>query len=123
MRKFLLLGLFVSLAYVANLYFSTGSLPFLPQPKLTKEEKVVSALKERFLDVRHRYASLDPENEFLPFDDFPSPDWAMAESVKIKLELNQVRDEISSEYAMAEIGWLSMEVRKFMKQIEADQAH
>ena len=121
MRKFLLLALFVVLAYLANMYFSTGKLPFMPERQLTKEEQELRELKEEFLALKKRYFEYDPDDTFTYFEEIPTAEWAQRQTDLIEKKLNRLKPKITSEFAKAEVGWLNMHIRKFRKLLRSDE--
>jgi len=119
MRKFLLFALFVVLAHVANTYFTTGQLPLVEKRTLNEEEKNLKQLKHDFLELREKYFEPD-EDSF--YDEELTPEVTLRELDKINRKFELLRPSITGEFAKAEVGWLKMEIRKFKKKIEMDEA-
>ena len=118
MRKYILLAMFVGLAWAANIYFRTGEFPFVDTAGMPLAERQVRDLRHRFADLVDRY-ELGGDTSSDAFGEPTSgPVWALREVVKIEQELAAIRPELTTEYGRAEAGWLQMKIRKFKKRPE-----
>ncbi len=119
MRKYLLFALFVVLAYVANMYFTTGQLPLMEKRALTEEEEHLHELKQDFLELRESYYEQKKDSFF---EEELTPEETLKKIEKIAKKLDLLRPDLNSEFAKAQAGWLNMIIRKFKKSVDLDHA-